>query len=213
MSDLRVDDLLAGWRGALAGAGGTDPGDRVGTALLTRWREPHRAYHDQAHLASMLSVVDRFADRARDPDLVRLAVWYHDAVYDPAAAGNEEASAQLAASDLPGLGVTPEAAAEVARLVRITAGHAVDDGDLDGALLCDADLEVLARPTAAYRAYTQGVRREYAHVPDELFRLGRAAVLRGLLDLPALFRTPELAARWEAPARANLSRELAELTA
>ncbi|GAB7049699.1 HD domain-containing protein [Catenuloplanes indicus] len=210
MSD---EHLLAGWRDALAGAGGTDPGDRAGAALLARWREPHRAYHDEAHLTSMLSTVDRYAAKARAPHLVRLAVWYHDAIYDPAATGNEEASAHLASSDLTRLGVPHDGAAEVARLVLLTAGHAVDDGDTDGALLCDADLAVLARPAAEYRQYTQGVRREYAHVPDELFRLGRAAVLRGLLDLPALFRDPELAARWEAPARANLNRELAELTA
>ncbi|MDP9798131.1 putative metal-dependent HD superfamily phosphohydrolase [Catenuloplanes nepalensis] len=206
-------DLMAGWRGALAGAGGTDPDDRAGAALLARWREPHRAYHDEAHLTSMLSTVDSFAEKARDPDLVRLAVWFHDAIYDPTSSSNEEASALLATSELAALGVGADATAEVARLVRLTAGHAVADGDPNGALLCDADLEVLARPTADYELYTQRVRREYAHVPDELFRLGRAAVLRGLLGLPALFRDPELAARWEAPARANLSRELAALTA
>lgn len=204
---------MAGWRGALAGAGGTDPGDVAGAALLARWREPHRAYHDEDHLTSMLSTVDRHAGKADDPDLVRLAVWYHDAVYDPTAPGNEEASARLAESELAALGVAEHAVAEVARLVRLTAGHAVTDDDRNGALLCDADLAVLARPPADYERYTRAVRREYAHVPDELFRLGRAAVLRGLLDLPALFRDPELAARWEAPARANLTRELAELTA
>lgn len=204
---------MAGWRGALAGAGGTDPGDTAGAALLARWREPHRAYHDEAHLTSMLSTVDRHADKAGAADLVRLAVWYHDAVYDPFGAGNEEASARLAESELPALGVAAEAVAEVARLVRLTAGHAVAAGDPNGALLCDADLEVLARPVDDYEAYTRRVRREYAHVPDELFRAGRAAVLRGLLGLPALFRDPELAARWEAPARANLTRELAALTA
>jgi predicted metal-dependent HD superfamily phosphohydrolase len=207
-----VGDLMAGWRGALAGAGGTDPGDAAGGVLLARWREPHRAYHGEAHLIAMLSTVDACASMAADPDLVRLAVWFHDAVYDPASAGNEEASALLAESELAALGVADRKRAEVARLVRLTAGHAVADGDRNGALLCDADLEVLSRPAAEYLTYTEGVRREYAHVPDEFFRAGRAAVLRNLLDLPALFRNPELAARWEAPARANLTRELAALT-
>ncbi len=204
---------MAAWRDALAGAGGTDPGGVAGAALLARWREPHRAYHDEVHLTAMLSTVDSCAAMADDPDLVRLAVWFHDAVYDPAASGNEEASALLAASELAVLGVAEEKIAEVARLVRLTTGHAVADGDANGALLCDADLEVLSRPAAEYQIYTAGVRREYAHVPDELFRAGRAAVLRNLLELPALFRNPELAARWEAPARANLTRELATLTA
>ena len=50
---------------------------------------------------------------------------------------------------------------------------------------------------------------EVAHVPDELFRAGRATVLRQLLDLPALYR---LMPSWEPRARANLERELAGLT-
>jgi predicted metal-dependent HD superfamily phosphohydrolase len=55
------------------------------------------------------------------------------------------------------------------------------------------------------------VRREYAHVPDDAFVIGRAAVLRNLLSLPRLFHTPVLRDRWEDAARANLTRELSGL--
>jgi predicted metal-dependent HD superfamily phosphohydrolase len=94
----------------------------------------------------------------------------------------------------------------------VTAGHATAPGDDDGALLCDADLSVLAQTPQRYADYTVKIRQEYAHVPEADFRAGRAAVLRALLDLPALFRRPELAG-WEQPARANLRAELAALTA
>jgi len=75
-------------------------------------------------------------------------------------------------------------------------------------LLCDADLAVLARSTDGYDRYAAAIREEYAHVPEEAFRAGRAAVLRHLLDLPAVYRLPRLRDRWEEPARANLRREL-----
>jgi predicted metal-dependent HD superfamily phosphohydrolase len=55
------------------------------------------------------------------------------------------------------------------------------------------------------------VRAEYAEVPDDLFRTGRAAVLRQLLGLPRLFATPEGRRRWESRARSNLAAELASL--
>lgn len=97
------------------------------------------------------------------------------------------------------------------RLVLLTAGHAVSPDDPDGALLCDADLAVLAGDPMQYDRYAAAVRREYGHVPEPDFRAGRARVLDGLLALPALFRLPPLAARWEAPARANLTRELGTL--
>jgi predicted metal-dependent HD superfamily phosphohydrolase len=52
------------------------------------------------------------------------------------------------------------------------------------------------------------VRREYAHVADDDFRAGRAAVLGDLLAKPHLFHTAHGRAAWEAPARANVTREL-----
>lgn len=211
-----VVDLLDRWRiaarGAGAGSGLTSTG--AGEQLLARWREPHRHYHTVAHLTAVLDVVDEHADLAGRPDVVRLAAWFHDAVYDPRAAGdaNERDSAALAESVLAGLGVPAPTAAEVRRLVLLTAGHTVAPGDPDGALLCDADLAVLAAPPADYDRYAAAIRREYAHVPEPAFRAGRAAVLTGLLALPALFRLPPLAARWEEPARDNVRRELAALS-
>lgn len=205
--------LIERWRAAARGAGATAADGTLaeaGEALLDRWREPQRRYHTVDHLTAMLSIVD--AEGGTDP--VRLATWYHDAVYDPRSPGdaNERQSAALARAELTRLGAPEPVAAEVERLVLLTAGHAVEPGDRDGELLCDADLAVLARPPAEYDAYAAAVRREYAHVPDDLFRAGRAAVLRSLLDLPALYRRPALARRWEEPARANLERELLSLT-
>jgi predicted metal-dependent HD superfamily phosphohydrolase len=184
--------------------------ERVGMELLSRWREPHRHYHTADHLAAVLSTVDQLGGS----DAVRLAAWYHDAVYDPWAAppANEEESAALAERELARLRVPPATVAEVARLVRLTAGHAADAGDPDGAVLCDADLAILAADGPAYDAYAAAVRREYAHVPEEAFRLARAAILTQLLALPALFRRQESHTRWEGKARANLHRELTTLT-
>ncbi|WP_428963355.1 HD domain-containing protein [Micromonospora fluostatini] len=211
-----MGDLILRWRAAACGAGAVDTAGLAdaGQRLLDRWREPHRHYHTVAHLTAVLDVVDRYADQAARPDLVRLAAWGHDAVYDPRAAGdaNERASADLTAALLTGVGLPAAVAAGVHRLVLLTAGHAVRPGDPDGALLCDADLAILAAPPPAYDRYAAAVRREYAHVPESAFRQGRARVLDGLLALPALYRLPEPADRWEPAARANLTRELAALT-
>jgi predicted metal-dependent HD superfamily phosphohydrolase len=200
------------WHDAVRGAGATAPDDEIaaaGRALSDRWAEPHRRYHTTSHLQTVLSNVDTLAPQAADPDLVRLAAWFHDAVYDPRASDNEEASAELAAGVLGRLGVPAENVAEVRRLVLVTAGHAVDPDDRNGAVLCDADLAILAGSAEAYDAYAAAVRQEYAHVPDELFRVGRATVLRQLLELPSLYR---IMPGWEPRARANLERELAALT-
>ena len=98
------------------------------------------------------------------------------------------------------------------RLVLLTAGHDASADDANGAVLCDADLAVLASPPEAYARYASAVREEYGHLPDDVFTAGRIAVLEHLLALPTLFRTPT-ARPWAGPARANLAAELSLLRA
>ncbi|MEU5215287.1 hypothetical protein AB0G79_03685 [Streptomyces sp. NPDC020807] len=211
-------DLLQRWNATLlaarAGREGPDPAP-YGHNLLARWAEPQRAYHTVDHLRAVLDRVDELVDQGGEGgelELVRLAAWFHDAVYRPDRSENEERSAALAEKALTEAGLTGHEVREVARLVRLTVTHDPAPGDLNGETLCDADLAILATDPDTYRGYAEAVRTEYAFVPDEAFREGRAAVLRQLLSLPRLFRTPYGAAAWEERARENLERELRELT-
>lgn len=183
----------------------------AGADLIERWSQPHRRYHTLEHLAVMLGVIDAHADLADDADAVRLAAWFHDAVYEPFAPDNEERSAGLAAAVLPGLGVAADRVAEVVRLVRLTAGHAVAPGDRNGALLADADLAVLASEPADYARYAAAVRDEYAAVPEDAFRSGRAQILSTFLSRPELFRAVPARAEWTARAHDNLRAEITTL--
>ncbi|WP_405894695.1 hypothetical protein OG272_23050 [Streptomyces sp. NBC_00104] len=180
--------------------------------LIERWSEPQRKYHTLDHLTAVLDRVEVLEDHAADPDLVRLAAWFHDAVYLPERSTNEERSARLAERALREAGVAEEKVAEVVRLVLLTVTHDPADDDPNGQVLCDADLAILASAPDAYAAYAAAVRAEYGFVPDEAFRAGRAAVLRQLLDLPRLFRTPYGQREWEGRARENLRAELTGLT-
>jgi len=193
----------------------------AGEDLIARWSEPQRHYHTLEHLTFMLSVVDAAAIRgvASDPaaasaDLtaVRLAAWFHDAVYDPTGTDNEERSASLATRVLPTLRVGEGTVAEVARLVLLTADHRVAAGDPSGAPLADADLAILGTARETYRAYADAIRREYAHVPDNVFRSGRATVIDRFLSRPRIFFTEQMFGRSESAARANMLRERERLT-
>ncbi|CAL9495334.1 hypothetical protein SUDANB176_03330 [Streptomyces sp. enrichment culture] len=210
-----TDVLRARFARALEGArgpgGGPDPAPYADN-LLGRWQEPQRHYHTLAHLTAVLDHVDVLEEYADDPDAVRLAAWFHDAVYLPDRSENEERSARLAERALPEAGVPAERTAEVARLVRLTVTHDPADDDRNGQVLCDADLAILAAAPSSYAAYTAAVREEYHFVPNDAFREGRSAVLRQLLGLPRLFRTPYGQEHWEATARYNLRGELEMLS-
>ncbi|MGA5067285.1 hypothetical protein ACPB9E_26535 [Streptomyces exfoliatus] len=211
--------LLQRWNATLlaarSGREGPDP-TPYGRNLLSRWAEPQRRYHTVDHLRAVLDRIDELTDQGGEGgelELVRLAAWFHDAVYRPDRSENEERSAILAERALTEAGLTPHEVAEVARLVRLTVTHDPDAGDLNGETLCDADLAILATAPDTYRGYTEAIREEYAFVPEEAFREGRATVLRQLLSLPRLFHTPYGAAAWEEKARENMERELKELAA
>jgi predicted metal-dependent HD superfamily phosphohydrolase len=177
--------------------------------LCAAYDDPARGYHDLRHLTEVLARLDELmpADHPTR-DAVLLAAWFHDAVYEGSMADdNEERSARMAERELAG---TPYAA-EVARLVRLTATHRPAEDDLDGQLLCDADLAILATGPQRYDDYTAGVRREYEEIPDRAFREGRRRVLEDLLAKESLFHTDAARERWEERARANVAAEIEQL--
>jgi predicted metal-dependent HD superfamily phosphohydrolase len=206
MEDLMPTDdheaeLLGRWNATLPRQ------QELGENLIIRYQEPHRRYHTTKHLLNVLSMIDQLADD-HDLFLVRLAAWYHDAVYAIPAGqvSNEEASARLALRELSRVGLEQEDLNQVARLVRLTETHLPGPRDPEGELLCDADLAILASDPAEYADYVAAVRAEYANVPEEDFLAGRLAVLTELAERE-IFRTLKGRQLSDA-ARTNLAAEI-----
>jgi predicted metal-dependent HD superfamily phosphohydrolase len=185
----------------------------VTPALERAYAEPQRRYHTRRHIEDCLEKLAAWPGLTEaERRVLAWAIWWHDAIYDPRASDNEAKSAEMARRDLPALGATPDEVEEVARLILLTAGHTVGEGDRLGAVLVSIDLSILAADEAGYDAYARAVREEYAHVPEDAWRRGRGAVLQRFLDTPVIFPDPVFRAAHEARARANLERELKSLT-
>ena len=182
--------------------------------LIAAYAEPHRRYHDMTHVADCLAQL-RAAEglRGTERTWLALAIWWHDAVYDPTRTDNEAQSAALARRDLTALGESAETVEAVARLIELTKGHQAAEDDRLGGLLVSIDLSILGREPPAYAAYAAAVREEYGHVPDALFRAGRAAVLEHLLEARPLYPDAGYRRRFEAQARRNMAAERAALLA
>jgi predicted metal-dependent HD superfamily phosphohydrolase len=181
--------------------------------VLSFYRSPGRHYHDARHLAWVVRHIAAIAGAHAldDIDAVVAAGFFHDAVYEPARPDNEQASAALAERALAEIGWSANRCARVATMVQATAGHHLDRADADTQVLLAADLAVLASEPSRYADYALAVRKEYAHVPDDAWRTGRAELLRSLLDRPHLFATRLGLEDWERRARANIASELAQL--
>lgn len=187
-----------------------DPPPGLVDQILAAYDDPKRHYHSRQHLRDSLRRLWTVRRLAREPLLVELALWFHDAVYRANRSDNEEQSARWAREVLIEAGADSDAADTVAHLILATRhGSAMPEGD--AALLCDIDLAILGARLRTYDEYEQAIRAEYSWVPVALYREGRAKILRKLLRRERIYLTEPFARRWERRARANLTRELGEL--
>lgn len=178
--------------------------------LTAAYTASGRHYHSLRHVEVLLNAVQQQAASIQDMPVVQLAVWFHDAVYNPLRDDNETRSAELALEFLAETTLSAERQQRVAFLIERTKDHTqpqpADDTDLH--LFLDADLGVLGAPEAAYWEYARQVRQEYRLVPDILYRRGRRKVLEKLLTTPVLYQTEAYRTRLDAAARLNLQAEL-----
>ncbi|CAA9429455.1 MAG: COG4339 metal-dependent phosphohydrolase, HD superfamily [uncultured Ramlibacter sp.] len=178
--------------------------------LVAAYSEPHRHYHTLQHLRECLAHAEATAMLARRPAEVTLALWFHDAVYDPRRSDNEERSAEWARSSVLAARCDAQVAQRVGAMVLATQRHNGGD-DPDTQLLLDIDLSILGAASPRFDEYERQVRAEYAHVADDAFRIGRSRLLAALLDRDRIYQTKAFHDALEARARENLSRSLQKL--
>lgn len=214
--------LLPAYVQAMSHAGASASREQLhdmGTNLIMLWSTPDRAFHNLRHLIDLLTRVDELSEETRNPDLVRLAAWYHGAIFSVSAdqamhrngGEDEAASAALAYEELVAAGVSEKNANRVSELIMNLRRHDLPTSDIDAAALSDADLGCLAIEPQRYREYSRLIYSEYAHLPLLSYLRTRTTIVRKLLARDRLFASP-LGQRWELPARENLEAELRRLS-
>jgi len=146
----------------------------------------------------------------RDLVAVELAIWFHDAVYDPRGADNEERSAALAENWLTAVQANKTLIHAVCQLVLATKRHDISRYE-DAPVLVDVDLSILGQPPERFWEYEHQIREEYRWVPADVFAARRAEILEGFLARPRIFATAIFSHRLEAQARVNLRAAVARL--
>lgn len=177
-----------------------------GSLLLDLYSAPSRYYHDQWHIEEVLQRLDAHRSKFRDPATAEVALWFHDAIYAVPSKRNEEASAEMCAAFLTSIG--NETCRRAPLMILATKHDGKMAPDQDTALVLDIDLAGFAGPWDDFAADNERIRQEFAVYDDKTFRAGRANFLRGLLDRGPIFR---VLTEWEAAARANIGRHIAEL--
>lgn len=178
--------------------------------LVDAYSQQHRRYHTGAHIDHCLQEFDAASGLAHEPAEVELALWFHDAIYDPYASNNEAKSADRACELLNRGGVSSERVERVRAHILATRHEAPAELD-DSKLVVDIDLSILGVEEEVYARFEIKVREEYRWVPGPLFRSKRAEILESFLARPTLYSTTPFRDRYEAPARRNLTAAIAAL--
>lgn len=208
MSEGNLGRLRARFGRALQAAGANGDSTRTFDGLVARYAQPHRHYHTLTHVDACLAWLDWFCASASRPAEVELALWFHDAVYDPEANDNEHKSAQLAIDELGSLGIAAEIGERIAGHIQATSQHTAAGSD--SALVVDLDLTILGAAPREFASFEDAIRQEYSHVAEPLFRAARKAVLQNFLSRPKIYRDSAIGSELESRARANLKRRISE---
>ncbi len=178
--------------------------------LKTLYSEPHRSYHTPAHIESMLRLAAVYQPLIEEPQILYLAVWYHDIIYRVKEKNNEFQSARFAERELAPLNLSPLIIQKVSAYILATQSHQLPPGmdSFDCRLFLDLDLAVLGSEQAIYKEYCSGIRNEYAVFPDDVYFPKRIEVLYHFLNKERIFLTAELYDRLESRARKNIRDEI-----
>lgn len=188
----------------------TEPASDVFAALRDRYAEPHRAYHTARHIDECLMHLDLVREQCQRPAEIEIALWFHDAIYDPQATDNERRSAEWATRELESAGAAQNLSASIESLILITQHNAIPVAH-DEQLLVDIDLSILGASRERFFEYEDQIRFEYSWVPDPIFRRERAKVLQHFLSRPSIYSTGSFREKLEVDARRNLAESIGRL--
>ncbi len=172
--------------------------------LTKHYSEGHRSYHNLSHINRMLAWLD--ASPGKGAETVELAIWYHDAIYEPMSGQNEVKSAQYFRDHL-GTFIGDHLVEDVVRLILATDPTRSRTGRNDEDLIIDIDLSILGSAPDDYEAYRRAIRSEYSSVPEANFNAGRKSILQRFLS-QRIYVT-EFFASLEEQARLNMKNEIA----
>lgn len=146
--------------------------------LLDRWREPHRRYHSLSHLDDLVQQINSRADiNEKEKEILLITALFHDIIYDPQRADNEECSAKLLISLC---GEVTDDISEIVRCILETADH--KPSSRLSTIFSEMDMSIVKQPIAALLEWESGIAYEYSFLSPEKYCAGRIQFLKNMIE-------------------------------
>lgn len=171
--------------------------------LMKKHTEPHRFYHNTSHLVSLLENLEKFNLERHKKGFLTYMIFFHDAIYNPMAKDNEEQSAQLYEAFAEKSGLTDHLLKKGIDVILGTKHHATAPSNELLDTFLDLDLSILGSSLETFLEYEQNIRLEYGFVPDSIYEVERAKVMK---TLKGEYRTETGKVLWQALRDENLKK-------
>lgn len=137
------------------------------------WSEAHRKFHTLEHLFDILKKIKSSKFSAEEKEILTLAAYFHDVIYDPRASDNEEKCESLVLK----ICKHPEKPT-VAEIVRATKTHEKTNSELINFFLeCDSAI-LYSKNAQELFDYEEKILKEYQFVDYSIYKQKRCEFLR-----------------------------------
>ena len=185
--------------------------DELFSNLVQHYYEDSRHYHNTTHIQNMLDLSLEYYGALKDIEVVQLAIFYHDIIYNSLSKNNETDSAALAVKQLSKTSFPAEKIKLVEQFILSTQKHVPLLENTDLYYFLDFDLAVLGAARSVYTDYANNIRKEYKWVPSFLYKKNRAKILQHFLEREHIYFTEDFRTRYEVSARENIKFEMDEV--
>lgn len=202
------DILKEYWNSILPKYTDTLYSDELFSNLINQYSDKSRYYHNTIHIQKMLDFSLEFSNEIKEIEVVQLAIFYHDIIYNSLSKNNETESAALAVQELTKTSFPSEKIKLIEQFILSTQKHfpLIENTDLHYFL--DFDLAILGTTQNIYIDYAEKIRKEYKWVPDFLYKRNRIKVLEHFLTRKEVYFTEVFKNKYETTARKNMQYEI-----
>ena len=148
--------------------------------LLSMWNESHRHYHNLNHLNDLIDQINENKSKYSDKgyEKLMLAAIFHDCIYDPMSATNEEDSANFLMECV--VDKSNSDVLEVKQMILDTKTHKSTTNLSES--FNRYDMSVVERDFDQLLEWEKGISEEYSGYSKDVYKSGRVKFLESVMD-------------------------------
>lgn len=178
------------------------PSEKWWTLILKKHSEEQRHYHNLNHLIELFLHSKELKLNCWEDQVLGFSILFHDIIYNPQSKTNEEDSAKLFLEFAQEVGLPEATSSRVKEFILATKTHENKNQDPLLDLFLDLDLSILGADPVRFTRYEEEIQKEYSFVPQEIYKVERAKVMKKFKDHP--FKSEWAKNKWLIKAQENL---------